>query len=292
MTPAGKALWFIESHFGEPLSLDAVAAASGLSRFRLAHVFGLATGRPVAGYRRARRLSEAAKRLAAGASDILAVALDAGYGSHEAFTRAFRGEFGTTPETVRERGGTENLALTEPIRMPQDPSADLPAPRIEGRPALRLAGLRQFFPYSDTAGIFALWPRFHPFMAALPPHAPVEAFGVCLADPGRPEGFDYLAGAEAGGADLAAELATLTVAAATHAILHHGGHVSGVQATCAAVFDAWLPASGETMAEGPVTLVEHHGARLDPRSGEGGLDLWIPPARRPVEGRGGQSSTS
>ena len=37
---------------------------------------------------RARKLSEAAKVLATGQIEILTVALDAGYGSHEAFTRA------------------------------------------------------------------------------------------------------------------------------------------------------------------------------------------------------------
>lgn len=40
--------------------------------------------------------------LTAGAQDILKVALDAGYGSHEAFTRAFCDLFGLTPKQVRE----------------------------------------------------------------------------------------------------------------------------------------------------------------------------------------------
>jgi AraC family transcriptional regulator len=36
------------------------------------------------------------------APDILSLALDTGYGSHEAFSRAFRAQFGTTPETIRK----------------------------------------------------------------------------------------------------------------------------------------------------------------------------------------------
>ena len=44
------------------------------------------------------------------------MALDAGYGSHEAFTRAFRDQFGLTPEQVRGRGTlSENLKLVEAI---------------------------------------------------------------------------------------------------------------------------------------------------------------------------------
>ena len=63
-------------------------------------------------YVRGRRLTEAAKALSNGAPDILSVALDAGYGSHEAFTRAFRDEFGVTPETIRAQGHLKKINLS------------------------------------------------------------------------------------------------------------------------------------------------------------------------------------
>lgn len=66
---------------------------------------------------RGRRLTEAARSLACGAPDILAVALDAGYGSHEAFTRAFRDRFGPTPETIRAQGNLNEIEPMEPIKM-------------------------------------------------------------------------------------------------------------------------------------------------------------------------------
>ena len=89
VSPASKALWFIETHFGDPLTLDHVADAACVSRFHLSRSFSLATGHPVMGYLRARRLTVAARALAGGAPDILAIAIEAGYNSHEAFTRAF-----------------------------------------------------------------------------------------------------------------------------------------------------------------------------------------------------------
>src|SRR6185295_19406602 len=98
MQAIGKALWFIESHFGESVTLDDVAMASGLSRFHLSRTFAATIGQSVIAYLRGRRLTEAARQLADGAPDILQVALGAGYGSHEAFTRAFRDQFGLTPE--------------------------------------------------------------------------------------------------------------------------------------------------------------------------------------------------
>src|SRR6202012_1075251 len=101
MNPAQKALWYIESHLAEPLTLDEISNVAGVSRFHLVRAFAAATGFSVIRYVRARRLTRAARTLAAGAPDILHVALDADYGSHEAFTRAFRDHFALTPEPVR-----------------------------------------------------------------------------------------------------------------------------------------------------------------------------------------------
>src|SRR5262245_2477490 len=108
MNPVGKALWFIESHFEGDLTLDDVASIVGVSRFHITRAFGDATGHSIMRYVRGRRLTESARALARGAPDILTVALQVGYGSHEAFTRAFREQFGVTPESVRTRGTLED----------------------------------------------------------------------------------------------------------------------------------------------------------------------------------------
>jgi AraC-like DNA-binding protein len=84
MNPAQKALWYIESHLAAPLTLDDVAGVAGVSRFHLVRAFATATGFSVMRYARARRLTKAAQALAAGAPDILSLALEADYSSHEA----------------------------------------------------------------------------------------------------------------------------------------------------------------------------------------------------------------
>src|ERR1051326_3638506 len=114
MDPLQKAIWFVESHLTEEITLDDVAEVAGLSRFHLVRAFGQVTGRSVMRYVRARRLSEAARGLAGGAPDILSVALEAGYGSHEAFTRAFRDQFGLAPAELPDRGALASVALGRP----------------------------------------------------------------------------------------------------------------------------------------------------------------------------------
>src|SRR5262245_61911373 len=111
MNPVEKALWFVEGHFAGEITLDDIANVAGVSRYHMTRAFGYATGRSVMRYVRGRRLSKAARSLANGAPDILTVAIDSGYGSHEAFTRAF----GKTPEEVRAERRLDNLELVEPI---------------------------------------------------------------------------------------------------------------------------------------------------------------------------------
>lgn len=94
----GKALWYIEANFEDEFTLDDVAAVAGLSKFHLSRAFGACFGKSVIRYARERRLSEAAKRLAVNGHGILDVAIQFGYNSHEAFTRAFKAQFGVTPE--------------------------------------------------------------------------------------------------------------------------------------------------------------------------------------------------
>ncbi len=144
MSPLGKALWFIESHFGSEITLDDIAEVAGVSSYYLTRAFGDATGHSVMRYVRGRRLTEAARSLADGARDILSVALDAGYGSHEAFTRAFRDQFGITPEALREEGHLRNVTLLEPIKMEESVRAVASPVRFEHAAVLLIAGIGPF----------------------------------------------------------------------------------------------------------------------------------------------------
>src|ERR1700745_1727846 len=168
MNPAQRALWYIEGHLGQPLTLDKIASVAGVSRYHMVRSFAAATGFSVMRYVRARRLSEAARDLAPGAPDILSLALDADYGSHEAFTRAFRDHFGMTPEAVRAATCLDHLKLQEPILMDSTALDALTPPRFETGKAFLVAGVGGRFSYEKSAGIPLLWSRFHQENGTIP----------------------------------------------------------------------------------------------------------------------------
>ena len=86
---------------GEPVSLEEVGKAVGVSPFHLCRVFRAVTGTTISRYRHTLRLRAALERVASPDADLSAVALDYGYSSHSHFTAAFGREFGMTPTEFR-----------------------------------------------------------------------------------------------------------------------------------------------------------------------------------------------
>jgi AraC family transcriptional regulator len=273
MSPVNKALWYIESHFAEDITLDEIARISGASRFYLTRAFGEATGHSIMRYVRGRRLTEAAKSLSAGASDILAVALEAGYGSHEAFTRAFRDQFGLTPECVRAQRHLDNLQLVEPMKMSETIFATLEAPRIEDGKPLLIAGLVERYDNATNTAIPAQWQKFVPHIGAIPGQIGTTTYGVCCN--GDDEGnFDYVCGVEvASFSDLPAEFGRVRIAPRKYAVFVHRDHVSTIRRTINTIWNKWLPDSGREVADAP--CFERY-QDFDPRKGTGIIEIWIP----------------
>jgi AraC family transcriptional regulator len=275
MTLTHKALWYIESHFAEEITLEDIAAVAGVTRWHMSRAFGEATGHSVIGYVRGRRLSEAAKSLANGAPGILEVALDAGYGSHEAFTRAFREQFGLTPEELRAKRQTKKLQLVEPIKMNDMSFVKLDPPRIEQGKSMLIAGLSQHYTFAEMAGIPAQWQRFAPHLGHIPGQIGQDAYGVVSnADA---EGFDYLCGVEVRDlTGLPKDFTSLRLQARTYAVFQHKAHISAIRATFHTIWNKALPESGHKAAEAP--CFERYTPAFDPRTGEGGLEIWVPVA--------------
>jgi AraC family transcriptional regulator len=274
MNPVQKALWFVESHLREPIALEEIANQSGVSPYHLTRAFDAVTGHSLMRYVRARRLSEAARRLSNGAPDILTVALDAGYGSHEAFTRAFRDQFGLTPEQVRGQGQHANLSLMEPIVMDSTPMPELAPPRFETSKPLLLAGLIARYNQQTSAAIPSQWERLQPYLGHVPKQVGETAYGACY-NTDEEGNFDYLAGVEVRDfSDLPEEFATLRVPAHRYAVFRQNEHISAIRRTFSAIWSKWLPESGHKPADAPV--LERYGPEFNSLNGTGGFEIWIP----------------
>ena len=275
--PIEGALWFIENRLTGELSLQAIAQALGVSNHHLARAFGSATGLSLMRYARARRLSEAAKALVTGAPSILSVALDAGYGSHEAFTRAFREQFGITPERLRFLGNLDHINLVEPIRMDKSMLIELGEPRLEEHAEFLVAGLGARYAFETNQGIPAQWQKFAPHIGHVPGQVGPETYGVaCNFD--NLGTFEYIAGVQVSDYSKVPEgFATVKIPAHRYAIFTHPAHVSRLRRTHYTIWNKWQPSSGYEFLG---ANFERYGKGFDPVSGTGPIEVWMPVKHR------------
>ncbi len=223
-------------------------------------------------YVRARRLSQAALRLADGAEDILGLALGTGYGSHEAFSRAFKRRFGVTPEEVRKRRSTDGLNLigAGAIRVPK--RADLAPPRIVDGPEVLAVGLSVRYDFFDASSIPAQWQTFmRDLIDRVPNRVPGIPFSI-TADLRDDLTFAYITAAEVSRIDdVPSPLTSIRLPSRRWAVFHHPGHVSAIPTTYAAIWDYGFHDQGLTVEAAP--SMERHCPTFDPRTAKAGRDL-------------------
>lgn len=93
---------YIMAHHQEEITLPDLAKAALYSPWHALRAFAELTGKTPFEYLRAVRLSEAAKKLRDTNMSVLDVALEAAFGSHEGFTKAFSREFAISPQRYRK----------------------------------------------------------------------------------------------------------------------------------------------------------------------------------------------
>lgn len=157
----------------EAIDLASIAREAALSSFHFHRVFrGMIGETPLELHRRL-RLERAASQLAAGDAPITTLAFEAGYETHEAFTRAFRQAYGTSPTAFRQTTLAARRACT------RAPQIELAAPTgihfnraieeriafvtggtimnvtLETMPELRVAAVHHVGPYHRISEAFA-----------------------------------------------------------------------------------------------------------------------------------------
>ncbi|SLN29713.1 AraC family transcriptional regulator [Pseudooctadecabacter jejudonensis] len=272
MTLVAKILWQLEQHLYRPLTVDDLSRRCAVSPYHLSRAFRAGTGQSPMGYLRARRLSAAAATLAFGQQDILTTALEAGYNSHEAFTRAFTAAFGCTPRSIRAAGSLSSLTLTEPLTMTVNTPIALAPPEVRHHDARTLAGYSIACSHDQIADIPALWSRFNA-NCDTPDLDQSAAYGVSYNV--TPDGkFDYMAGCALAGEDVPEGMTSLHIPAGTYATFKHDGHVSDMPAMFNAIWNDAIPAAGLKPRAAPE--YEVYDETFNGQTGRGILTVAIP----------------
>ncbi|WP_370674577.1 GyrI-like domain-containing protein [Pleomorphomonas sp. PLEO] len=268
-----KAIWYLELNIGRQLTLVELADLCAVSPWHLSRLFQGAIGLAPMTYLRARRLTVAAKTLAEGEQEILPIALDAGYSSHEAFTRAFAGCFGVLPSTVRQARTTCNLSLMEPWTMNKDMIVDIGAPEFRERGAFQVTGLSTRCTFETNVVIPRLWQDFDLRSDEVPSPVPDVYYGVCC-DMEADGHFRYVAGLESRAAYVPDALDAVNIPASRYAVFQHVGHISAFNKTVYTIWNKALPDAGLKPAKTPD--FELYDDRFDPKTGSGTVEIWIP----------------
>jgi AraC-like DNA-binding protein len=97
----GRILEFLAANYTRSVRLDDVAAAVGLSRFRVAHLVKECTGKTVLQHVKRLRIQQARAWLEDGGKDFAGIAYDLGFADQSHFIRQFRDLTGLTPARYR-----------------------------------------------------------------------------------------------------------------------------------------------------------------------------------------------
>jgi len=168
---------------GEPggIGLDELAEVAGFSRYHFHRIFVGVVGETLASYIRRLRLQRAATQLRADEQEsILTIAVCAGYGSHEAFTRAFRSHYGITPTDFRNGVPPTPPTITPRVTVSTDIN-EYPV-RIEELTPRRVIAMRHVGPYPELGKVFgAMGAWAGPKGLFATPHG--KMVGIFLDDP-------------------------------------------------------------------------------------------------------------
>ncbi|MEU0315168.1 AraC family transcriptional regulator [Nocardioides sp. NPDC006273] len=259
-----------------------VARDHGTTEYHLRRMFSALAGMPLSEYVRRRRMTLAAADLVTGAPDLLEVAVRYGYGSTEAFGRAFRAVHGSAPADVRRSGGPLRTQSTLRFRLSVEGGTPMDV-TINDIPALRLVGHAAKVPLIHEganphiqAHIASIAPEEHGRLKELNDTDPRGILAVTDSpSPDAPEGtmITYLHGvAVTSSVEVAEGLDSITVPAGAWAVFASSGpHPKTLQRLWASTATDWFPSNPWRLRPGPSVL-----RYLELTETYASCEIWMP----------------
>ncbi|MGW1726465.1 AraC family transcriptional regulator [Streptomyces sp. NPDC002306] len=281
-----QALDHLEACLDREVDVAEVARIAAVSEYHFRRLFSTLAGMPLPVYVRRRRMTLAGADVLAGELTLLDVAVRYGYGSGEAFARAFRSVHGIGPGEARRTGAVLTAQPRMSFRVVVEGSTTMRY-RIVEKESFRVVGTKARVPLvhegvnaAAAAHVESLDERAIVRMKELPGRREPEGIlsaAVHLTD-SRAEGaeVDHWIGVVTGPEVAVDELDALDVPAGTWAVFdNHGPYPSALQELWRDVFTQWFPSNPYVSRPGPELLRTRPveiGAETDSQ-------LWIPVER-------------
>ncbi|NLU66986.1 AraC family transcriptional regulator [Streptomyces sp. HNM0574] len=278
------AMEYIEEHLGEPLDAAEAARIAVTSEYHFRRMFSALAGIPLSEYVRRRRLTLAGAEVLAGERTLLDVAVRYGYGSGEAFARAFRALHGIGPGAARRTGAALYSQPRMSFRLIVEGSSSMRY-RIVERDGFRMVGRGTRVPlvyegmnpaiveFVRSIGRETLgrWEE----CAAGEPGGVVAAVSNHAADDTEGTEIDYFHGVVSG-TEVPGASERLDVGPGTWAVFESSGAFpQAVQYLWRDVYTQWFPSNPYRSRPGPSlsrTTVSDDGTHAE-------AELWIPVER-------------
>jgi AraC family transcriptional regulator len=264
-----RAIDYTEANLTRQVTLAGAADAACWSPFHFMRTFHAITGYTFAEYVRNRRMELAAYRLIFTRDRILEIAMEVGYEAQEAFTRAFKRCYGSTPgrfraaAAYRMRTPQINVEQVMPARS-SVPGGSAVKPTIKELGTLRIMGaeLRTNNDGTNLKEIPQFWERCmaEKILDKIPSKIdPNVNYGVCTNMDENSGDFSYVIGSEVSADATPPEgLGVFGIPAATYAVfVAHGPFKDGeftrrIQETWKYAYGEWFPGNSEwERADGP-----------------------------------------
>jgi AraC family transcriptional regulator len=283
---------YIDRHLDQKLELKALAEVASFSPFHFHRLFSALMGEALGDYVRRRRLEIAGVRLLSQERvSVLNIALGVGFGSAEAFTRAFRARFACSPtEWRKSKGGQTSSKRGQAVG--KRSQAEQRSRRKNGaiaqketamkvtiieRPPVQVAYLRHTGPYGLGIGRFwmetvAPWMSTNNLLGR-------DRFGISLDDPTvtAPAKCRYDACVQSDAKEmLSGDPGRKTIPGGKYAALAFEGTSGGIGAAWEALLRDWLPKSGLQLDARP--FFEHYplDGRYNPKTGSFSCNICVP----------------
>ncbi|MFB7931296.1 GyrI-like domain-containing protein [Streptomyces sp. NPDC056039] len=281
-----QAMDHIERHLDDSVDAVELARIAATSEYHLRRMFSALAGMPLSEYIRRRRLTVAGAEVLSGGETLLEIAVRYGYGSGEAFARAFRSMHGVGPGEARR---TAAALVSQPrltFRLTVEGSSSMHY-RVVDRPAFTVTGFKTRIPLIHSGPnesiinfVRGLDKQALEHLRNLSTQDPQGIIAVCDdLDPSRAEGteLDYYHAVITTPPTPAPEgTTTLPVPSGTWAVFTTSGPApQAIQHLWRDIFTEWFPSNPYRSRPGPELLR----TELSTDGTRANAELWLPVER-------------